>query len=158
MGHRYYGRSSAVGLALLKRCRRHGCLHNAFPVVDSAPPQDYDFYFSPFEANFETDPGIYFAVAIANATTAAFIVILLYQLSSLRRQRFAFHAAAEETHRTERRRARELMKKQSNRIKDLHEAWRIKPNRIKFDALIATGTYGQVWRGRMSVGDEMRDG
>eukprot|EP00939_MAST-03C_sp_MAST-3C-sp1_P001468 g1468.t1 len=114
-----------------------------------APPQDFSFYFSPFDLKFETKVDIYVDVFVSCAMTCVFIIVLLYQLSRLRRQRFAYHEAAETLHSIERREARQVMIKQRNQIKDMQDLWRLDEDQIKIDSLLANGANGQVFRGRV---------
>ena len=76
-------------------------------------------------------------------------LILLFQLSMSRRMRFGFHYRLKELRARERETARDIMMVQHNRIREMEEAWHILPNEIAFDSLLAKGSHGEVWRGRL---------
>ena len=113
-----------------------------------APFHDFSMYYSPQNIKFESMS--HFAGSLIVILAALIMaLVLLFQLTMSRRMRFGFHYRLKELRAREREAARDIMMVQHNRIRDMQEAWHILPNEIAFDSLLAKGSNGEVWRGRL---------
>eukprot|EP00939_MAST-03C_sp_MAST-3C-sp1_P003538 g3538.t1 len=112
-----------------------------------APKQDFSFYYG--DAIHFEDFEDALTLAIYHLEACVFCLIMLYQISKLRRKQYSSLVALEGLRRRDRKVALAQIGKHQKTIGKLEESWRVSLDEVSFDALIAGGGSGQVWRGRL---------